>query len=59
MNKNLYITRSVHSNTLHLVLYFGNSKCIITSSRNVLVSQAKAAPMWEGKDYYVTWFYWR
>lgn len=38
---------------------FWQSKCIIASSRNVLVSQAKAAPTWEGKDYYVTWFYWR
>lgn len=55
----LICNKNVHDDTLHLMLCFGKSKCIITSSRNVLFSQAEVAPMWESKDYYVTWFYWR
>lgn len=51
--------RNAHDDTLHLMLHFGKNKYIITSSRNVLLSQAEVAPMWESKDYYVTWFYWR
>lgn len=50
---------NAHGDTLNLLLHFGKSKRIITSSRNVLLTQAEVAPMWESKDYYVTWFYWR